>query len=91
MKKILFLIILSTLLLLAGCGREKLPAKKTAVPMQAQNFNLTEEAQTTVSTSGNLRDNPLEGAPLEEDIPNTEPGDLPSPNPIEPTEESAEK
>lgn len=87
MKKVLFLMLLSALLLLGGCGSETLPEEKAAAPVEAQNINYTEEATTAEAP----QERPIEGTPLQEGLPDVEPGDLPSPEPVETTAESAEK
>lgn len=89
MKKILFLLVLSTLLLLAGCGEEKQSAEKAAAPVQAQNIDYTEEAAAT--TEEMQKDAPIEGSPLEVVPADREPGELPDPEPVEPTVETGKK
>ena len=91
MKKIMFLLILSALLLLAGCGREKLPAEKAATPVQAQNVAYSETAAPAAVSEEAPKDGAIEGEPLENVPTEREPGALPDPEPVEPTVETQEK
>ena len=89
MKKFLFLLILSALFMLAGCGEQQ-PEEKAAAPVQAQNVAYTQE-ETPAPTEGAQEEGHLEGAPLESVPEDREPGALPDPEPVETAAESAGK
>lgn len=91
MKKLLSLLLLSVLLLCAGCQpveaetQKEAEAQKEPATVNAQNISFTAETSAQEVTEPAFKEDPLSGAPLEESLPDYEPGYIPDPEPVVPS------
>lgn len=96
MKKLLSLLLLSALLLCAGCQPVEAETQKEAASQRepaavsAQNITFSAEDGTSTQeeTESVLKEDPLNGVPLEEHVTEYVPGDIPTPEPVVPPTET---
>lgn len=94
MKKMLSLLLLGALLLCAGCQpveadvQKESEASKTPATVNAQNVTFTPETSAQEITEPAFKEDPLSGFPLEESLPDYEPGYIPDPEPVVPSTET---